>query len=299
MSEASVVHDDLTTVPKEFVHLKHDASVFITGWKQLGEGEFTLTARWPAAVEGRAYDPRVLTQTIRQSGLVIAHGAYDVPLTHHTLLHYFNFTVRPGFHVPNDRPSALDIEIKVSEPTRRGRNVSGLGMDVHVLQDNTTVAVANSEFGWISPAAYRRLRGEQLSNSWNEWRLPAPVAAHTVGRPAASDVVLAATGHPHRWQLRNDVANVILFDHPVDHVPGLALMEAGYQAAQAVLSPASFEPTGIASSFERYVEFDRPCWVEAERLASDRPGHTAVRVTGTQDGRSVFRLELSGTIRQR
>ncbi|MFD3656795.1 ScbA/BarX family gamma-butyrolactone biosynthesis protein [Streptomyces sp. NPDC058620] len=291
-----MIDDDLTTVSKEIVHLRRDASVFITDWKCHGPGDFTLTARWPATTIGHAYDPRVLTQTIRQSGLVIAHAAYDVPLSHQTLLHDFNFTVRPGFRVPSDRPSALDIGIRVSEPTRRGRNVSSLGMDVHVSQDNTTVAVANSEFGWISPAAYRRLRGEHLARGWNEWPLPTPVAPHTVGRLTASDVVLSATDHPHRWQLRNDAENLLLFDHPVDHVPGLALMEAGYQAAQALLSPAAFEPTGISSSYERYVEFDRPCWVEAELMPSPGPGCTTVRVTGMQDEQPVFRVELSGAV---
>ncbi|WP_258049995.1 ScbA/BarX family gamma-butyrolactone biosynthesis protein [Streptomyces finlayi] len=296
MSESPVIDDNLTAVPKEIVHLRRSTSVFITDWKRLGPGDFTLTARWPAGAVGHAYDPRVLTQTIRQSGLVIAHAAYDVPLSHQTLLHDFNFTVRPGFRVPTDSPCALQIGIKVSEPTRRGKNVSGLGMDVHVTQHNTTVAVANSEFGWISPAAYRRLRGEHLSGSWNEWPLPAPVAPHSVGRITPADVALSATEHPHRWQLRNDADNTLLFDHPVDHVPGLALMEAGYQAANAVFSPASFEPTGIASAFGRYVEFDRPCWLEAEVLPSPGVGLTAVRVTGVQDEEPAFHIELSGPV---
>ena len=42
----------------------------------------------------------VLTQTIRQSGLVIAHAAYGVPLSDQTLLNYFDFTVAPGFSTP-------------------------------------------------------------------------------------------------------------------------------------------------------------------------------------------------------
>ncbi|GAA3013256.1 ScbA/BarX family gamma-butyrolactone biosynthesis protein [Streptomyces fulvorobeus] len=283
-------------MPKEIVHLRRDASVFVTDWERLGPAQFALSARWPATVTAHAYDPRILTQTIRQSGLAIAHAAYGVPLSHQTLLHDFDFTVRPGFRVPHDRPADLEIAIRVSEPTRRGKSVSGLGMDVHVTQDNTTVAVANSEFGWISPAAYCRLRGDYLCRRWNEWPLPAPVAPRTVGRLTTADVVLSATDRPHRWQLRHDADNLLLFDHPVDHVPGLALMEAGYQAATALLSPASFEPTGIASSYERYVEFDRPCWVEAEVLPSPAPGCTAVRVTGTQDDTQAFRVELSGRV---
>ncbi|MEK8143999.1 AfsA-related hotdog domain-containing protein [Streptomyces sp. M10(2022)] len=169
-------------------------------------------------------------------------------------------------------------------------------MDVRVLQDNTMVARADSEFGWISPAAYRRLRGEHLCAEWDQWPLPEPVTPRSVGRSAATDVVLAPVpgGQPHHWQLRNDTDNVLLYDHPVDHVPGLVLMEAAHQAAHATLWPEPFEPTAVTSGFERYVEFDRPCWIRAQSLPAPGAGLFAVLVTGTQDGRTVFRSELSG-----
>lgn len=281
-------------MPKEYVHLGRDDTVFITGWRRIEDGEFSLSARWPAPDDQLPYDSRVLTQTIRQSGLVIAHAAYGVPLSHQTLLHYFDFTVVPGFRVPSGRSSSLTIEISVSEPKKNRRTVSSLGMDVRLFQDNTMVARADSEFGWISPAAYRRLRGEHTTDHWNEWPLPAPVDPRTVRRTSGTDVVLAAGERPHQWQLRNDTGNFLLYDHPVDHVPGLVLMEAAHQAAQAALYPTPFEPTAVASAFERYVEFDRPCWLQADVVPAAGPGQSAVLVTGTQDGQTVFRGRLSG-----
>ncbi|MFD9543644.1 ScbA/BarX family gamma-butyrolactone biosynthesis protein [Streptomyces sp. NPDC060022] len=287
-------HVDVRGVPKENVHLGRDATVFVTGWRRLEDGEFSLTAQWPSPDDGLRYDPRVLTQTIRQSGLAIAHAAYGVPLSHQTLLHYFDFTVAPGFRVPSGRSAALGVEISVSEPKKNRRTVSSLGMDVRLFQDNTLVARADSEFGWISPAAYRRLRGENLTAGWNEWTLPAPIEPRTVGRTSGTDVVLAPGERPNQWQLRNDTENFLLYDHPVDHVPGLVLMEAAHQAAQAVLHPLPFEPTAVASAFERYVEFDRPCWIGAEVVPAPGPGQSAVLVTGTQDGQTAFRGRLSG-----
>ncbi|MEU1210897.1 ScbA/BarX family gamma-butyrolactone biosynthesis protein [Streptomyces sp. NPDC005791] len=280
-------------VPKEYVHLRRSDMVLLTSWRSLEEGEFSLSARWPAPAAGRAYDPRVLTQTIRQSGLVIAHAAYGVPLEDQTLLHYFDFTVSPGFRVPTEGPGELAVEVSVTNPKKRGRSVSSLGMDVRVLQGGSLVAHADSEFGWVSPRAYRRLRGAHLTADWNTWPLPAPVDAHTVGRAVPSEVVLAAGDRPRHWQLRNDVADTVLYDHPVDHVPGLVLMEAADQAARAALHPARFEATTVTSAFERYAEFDRPCWVEAELLPA-APGEASVLVTATQDGETVFRGGLSG-----
>ena len=141
------------------------------------------------------------------------------------------------------------------------------------------VARADSEFGWISPRVYRRLRGEHLTVDWNAWPLPAPVDPRTVGRHTPADVVLAAGDRPRHWQLRNDVENVLLYDHPVDHVPGLALMEAARPGrTRRSAHPARFEATTVTSAFERYAEFDRPCWVEAETLPVG-PGEISVLVT--------------------
>ncbi|WP_069171745.1 ScbA/BarX family gamma-butyrolactone biosynthesis protein [Streptomyces griseus] len=288
--------EDPVGVPKEYVHLSRADAVLISGWDRLEDGEFSLTAHWPVPQDGMPYDPRVLVQTIRQSGLAIAHAEYGVPLSHHTLLDSFDFTVAPGFSVSaSPRQSCpLTVRISLAEQKKRGRSVSSLGMDIRLFHDNDLVARADCQFGWISPGAYRRLRGERLSAGWNTWPLPEPVAPRTVGRATPTDVVLAPGDRPRHWQLRNDVDNVLLFDHPVDHVPGLVLMEAAHQAAHATLHPTPFEPTTIATTFERYTEFDRPCWIEAEAVPTGAPGETAVLVTGVQDGRTVFRGRLSG-----
>jgi hypothetical protein len=106
-------------------------------------------------------------------------------------------------------------------------------------------------------------------------------------------VVLAPTAVPHRWQLRNDVSNVLLFDHPVDHVPGLVLWEAAQQAAHALLAPRTSLPVSVATSYLRYVEFDQPCLIEAHVLSPEGPGRFAVRVTGTQADAPAFTADIS------
>ncbi|MFE0190672.1 ScbA/BarX family gamma-butyrolactone biosynthesis protein [Streptomyces sp. NPDC058989] len=279
---------------QEYAHLKNSDRLFVTGWNSRGSGEFSLTAQWPAVHGGRRCDPRVLAQTIRQSGLVITHAEYGVPLSHQMLLHDFNFTVNPEFNLPQNRPTDLDIDVTVAGTGPSGRVGSALDMKLHIRQGQTTVAHADFQCAWSSPAAYRRLRGAHLGVDWGSWTLPAPVAPKLVGRSSAADVVLAASDRPRRWQLRNDTGNTLLFDHPVDHVPGLALLEAAYQAAHATIAPAGFDPTVFTSSFARYVEFDEPCWIETELLPRSAAGPLAVQVTGVQGGRTVFRAGLSG-----
>ncbi|WP_142212826.1 AfsA-related hotdog domain-containing protein [Streptomyces sp. SLBN-118] len=55
--------------------------------------------------------------------------------------------------------------------------------------------------------------------------LPPPACLTPFGRDRFEDVVLAATDRPDRWQLRVDTTHPILFDHLVDHAPGMLLLE--------------------------------------------------------------------------
>lgn len=284
-----------TTVSKEFAHLRNDTTVLVTGWRRSGPDEFLLTAQWPASTSADhwPYDPRVLAQAIRQGGLVIAHAEYGVPLTHQTLLNHLDYTVSQGFRVPRDRPLPMEIRVRPRPAQRRGRAARSLTVDVDIRHDGITTVRSDSAFGWISPAAYQRLRGPRLTVDWGNWPVPAPVAPEIVGRSSPTDVLLAPGGRRHRWQLRHDVSNTLLYDHPVDHVPGLVLLETAHQAAHATVGPP-VEITAIASSYSRYVEFDAPCWIEATALPEPGAGRFRVLVTGTQDGETAFRIELSG-----
>ncbi|MFF0074973.1 ScbA/BarX family gamma-butyrolactone biosynthesis protein [Streptomyces sp. NPDC005494] len=278
---------------KDHVHLQRSDMVLLTSWQRVEDGEFSLHGTWPAPAAGLPYDQRMLTQTVRQSGLTIAHAAYGAPLSDHTVLNYFDLTVAPGFGIPAGAPCDISVDVSVKHAKERGGKVSSLDMEFRIFQGGSMVARAESEFGWLSTRVYRRLRGEHFVIDWNAWPLPAPVDPRTVRRTEPADVVLSAGDRPLRWQLRNDIGNTVLYDHPVDHVPGLALIEAAHQAAIAAVYPATLEATTVNCAFEMYTEFDRPCWMEAEVLPA-APGEASVLVTATQDGKTVFRGRLSG-----
>ncbi|MET9432573.1 ScbA/BarX family gamma-butyrolactone biosynthesis protein [Streptomyces sp. NPDC006551] len=277
-----------------YTHLRRDESILVVGWERSGAHSFTLDIRWPGVQGDLPYDPRVLAQTIRQSGLLIAHAEYDVPLSHQTVLNILDFTVAPGFRAPRDGTSDLRVELDVSEPRRGPRNPSALRVSLHILHGDVTVARVDSEFGWVSPPVYRRLRGEYASVDWAGWPVPAPVAPELVGRTDTVDVLLSPGEEPNRWLLRNDVANTLLFDHPVDHVPGLVLLEAAQQAAHALVAPARFTPTWVSTRYSRYVEFDQPCWIEAETLPTPDPNVLSLRVRGVQRGETAFTVDFEG-----
>lgn len=277
-----------------YAHLRREEHLLVTGWESPSPRRVVLDVRWPAVQGDLPYDPRVLAQTVRQSGLVVAHAVYGVPLTHQTMLSTLDIDMAPGLRVPRGRPSALEVEVVVTGRGDCRRTASALNMSFRVLQDGVTVARAESEFTWISERVYARVRGARREVEWGAWRVPPPVDARLVGRASPGEVVLAAGDAPGRWLLRNDPDHHLLFDHPVDHVPGLALLEAADQAARALRAPGPFAPTAIEAVYRRYVEFDRPCWIQAEPL----PWPGAVRVVGTQDGETAFRVDFREGIRE-
>ncbi|MER8045949.1 ScbA/BarX family gamma-butyrolactone biosynthesis protein [Streptomyces sp. NPDC094032] len=288
-SRTSVVHRVSPTASlAAYAHLRREEHLLVTGWERRTGCDVVVGVRWPAVQGELPYDPRVLAQTVRQSGLVVAHAVYDVPLTHQTMLSTLDLAMAPGLRVPRGRASALEVHVAVRDGGDGRRTTSALHMTFRVLADGVQVAGAESEFTWISERVYARVRGDRRSLAWGAWEVPPPVPAALVGRTAPGEVMLAEGDRPDRWLLRNDPGDRLLFDHPVDHVPGLALLEAADQAARALRAPAPFEPTAIEASYRRYVEFDRPCWITAAALPE--PG--AVRVVGTQEGETAFRVDF-------
>jgi 2-oxo-3-(phosphooxy)propyl 3-oxoalkanoate synthase len=283
-----------TTVPKEFVHRAAVAEVMLTGWQREDDAHYRITAQWPRGhsfftpIGGSHYDPLMTAETIRQVGSLLAHAEFDVPLDHHFLMWDLDFSVDPEHLRIDDVPATLDIEVTCTEIKRRGRHLTGLRYEAVLRRQGRTAATGSASYTCTTPAVYQRLRAQQGAGERPPLPLTAPASPQSVGRMSPIDVVLTPIGEPFRWQLRVDTRHPVLFDHPVDHVPGMVLVEAARQAAAAALGRSVFLPTGITSEFMRYAELDSPCPIEARRVDGPEDEERVV-VTGHQDGQPVFR----------
>ncbi|WP_327069963.1 transcriptional regulator [Kitasatospora sp. NBC_01250] len=285
-----------STVPREYVHRTAVAEVFLTGWQPTGPDEFRVTAQWPRAhafygTQHGLYDPLLLCETIRQTFPLLSHAAYHVPFDHHLSWDYLRYTLRPDVLRVDRAPAEVELRIKCFDLTRRGNRLAATSMHFQVFLDGTQLATATTRFACHSPAVYRRLReGRADHGPLLHPLLPlAPaVEASLVGRDRAGDVVLGATDRPGQWELRAELTHPVLFDHPVDHAPGMLLLEAARQAAQAVTADHPTLPTGMDAAFFRYVELDSPCWITAES-----PDQSHTLVTARQHDRTVFSATLT------
>ncbi|WP_435975549.1 ScbA/BarX family gamma-butyrolactone biosynthesis protein [Streptomyces sp. Qhu_M48] len=273
-------------LPQEYVHLHKQEAVLLTNWSILGSGRYAVSAHWP---RGGLFGDSVqllLAQTIRQSCLLIGHAELSVPLSHQTLMEWMDFSVSSDFYDPKNKPDNLFILL-----TFRPNNPRSLRVELSILSEGRLVAESLLDFSWIAPGAYRRLRGAHAEVPWGEAVVPPAVPAHTVGRADEHEVLLAPTAAPHRWELRTDVSNTALYDHRVDHVPGLVLIEAAYQAAHAVTGPGR-GPVRVMSTFDSYVEFDAPCLIDAVVVPATDEDTARVEVTGVQNGERTFSVTM-------
>ncbi|MEU2963273.1 hypothetical protein EQK42_12540 [Streptomyces albidoflavus] len=281
-----------TTVPKEFVHRSGVAEVMLTRWERVDDTHFTLSAQLPrrhsffSTVEG-CHDPLLVAETIRQTGILLAHAEFGVPLGHQFLMWDLTVGLRPENLLVQGTPAALDISVTCTDVKRRGANLSGMHYAAVIRRDGEIAATGSATFTCTSPAVYGRLRASRVGDAVIPIPLTSPTAPQAVGRLSPTDVVLSPTPAPDRWQLRVDTGHPVLFDHPVDHVPGMVLLEAARQAAAAFLGRPCL-PVSLTSEFTRYAELNAPCLIEVCRLPSEAGDRQNLLVTARQDGAVVF-----------
>ncbi|MFD8309276.1 ScbA/BarX family gamma-butyrolactone biosynthesis protein [Streptomyces sp. NPDC059690] len=292
-----------STVPKELVHRASVAEVMLTDWARRGEHHFTLAAQWPrghsffTAIDG-CHDPLIAAETIRQSGLLLAHAEYGVPLGHHFLVSDLHVTVVPAQMRVGAAPASLELDVRVHDIKERRGDTTGLRIEVAIHRDGHLAATGGGTLTCIAPRVYQRLRAPHTGPDGTQvLPLTAPEPPQRVGRMSPTDVVLSPLRAPDRWQLRVDTRHPALFDHPLDHVPGMLLIEAARQATTATLGHASL-PLTVASEFLHYVELDTPCTIQATPTTGTGTGpggNRTVHITARQNQTDVFRCTLTTT----
>lgn len=290
-----------TTVPREYVHRACHAEVFLTGCRRLDEHRFALTGEWPrvhpffTSADGRRHAALQAAETVRQTGLFLAHSEFDVPLGHQFLLSELYLTTFEENMVIGRGPSDLSLTAACTDVVLRGKRLSEFGMDITIERDGRPCAVGGGRFTCISDGTYRRLRGTAATARLDARTQPRrTLEAAAAGKASPADVVLAATDLPDRWLLDPDPRHTILFEHAGDHYPGMVLLEAAWQAATALGGPRGVSPVSVHAQFERYAEFDSPVWIDAAPLGG-WDGEPSIWVTGTQQDRTVFTATATGT----
>ncbi|MET8627676.1 ScbA/BarX family gamma-butyrolactone biosynthesis protein [Kitasatospora sp. NPDC004669] len=288
------------TVSRHLVHRASVSEVFLTGWQATGPYDFLLGAQWPRMhgfyrLPGdRYHDPVLMAETVRQAGLLIGHAGFGVPRDHHFVMEDLGYALGeaglPGLAVTAG-PASLMLTVGCEDVRMRHGRLASLRVHAEITRDGLRIGHGSGQLRVLTPASYERLRGPGRPGSTPP-RPPAPAAPELVGRAEPADVVLSPTLRPDTWLLRADAEHPVLFDHAPDHVPEMLVLEAARQAAQRLRHPEPVVPVELVTSFDHYIELDRPCFVRAVREQSPDGRHTPVLVRLVQDGRTAAECRL-------
>jgi 2-oxo-3-(phosphooxy)propyl 3-oxoalkanoate synthase len=286
-----------TTAAKEYVRRAALTEVLLTGWNKTGPDSFLVSAQWPRchrfySSEHGVHDPLLLCQSLRQCGLLLTHAAFKVPFGYQLGWSSLRYSANPEAMRIGNAPAEIAMHVRCTDIRYRRSLPVAMTMRIEVVRDAALLAVATIAFGQHAPAVYRRLRAGRSDAAGlcaNAPRPASPIPADVAGRTSREDVVLSPTEDRLRWRLRVDTSHPVLFDHPVDHVPGMLLLESVRQASHA-LHPSGgvMMPTLMDVSFNRYVELDEPCWIEAEAMPSTAGSRKVIRVNALQSGTFAF-----------
>ncbi|MET8977504.1 ScbA/BarX family gamma-butyrolactone biosynthesis protein [Streptomyces sp. NPDC004539] len=269
--------------------------VFVRQWQKICPHIHTVTLAWPRShafytLGSGVTSPMLLAETVRQALAVLSHEAQGVPLNHRLGWEHAHYTFTEAALRPRSEPMDVRLRVTHERITRRKLGSARLIARIEAACADGPLGTAVIQYITHPPAIYDRLRGT-YADARRAFAAapppPAPVAPPLVDRTAPEDVVIAPGTAPHRFRLRVDTSHPVLFDHPHDHIPGMVLLEAVVQAAR-VSVPGDLRPVALDTAFQRYVEFDTPCWIELEPAAPDETGQARYAVTGTQNGRPVF-----------
>jgi len=274
-------------VPRQLVHRQAGSEVLLTGWRRETAETFALRATLPRAhhfysdTNGR-HDPLLLAEAVRQAGLLVSHAEFDVPFGYQFLMHGLSVECDPDGLRVGPEPAELLLRLTCHDLRRRGARLAGMSYHVHLYRSGAPIGTGRAHFDCLSPAVYGRVRDRPQPEPPAHPAAP-PLDPALVGRERPSEVVLAPTADEHTWELRVDQTHPVFFDHPVDHIPGMLMVEALRQAAWHAVHPEPLRLRALRIEFHRYAELDRPCLIH--RTAGT--GSESVELTVTQDGELV------------
>ncbi|AHH99172.1 ScbA/BarX family gamma-butyrolactone biosynthesis protein [Kutzneria viridogrisea] len=300
------------TMDKALVHRVAVAEVFVTGAVAAAEGEYRIGVQVPRhhGMYGDAlhttgrYDPMFFLEACRQSTYVVVHLFHDVPLDRNFILRDVAVrVVDSDLLAIGETPTEAVLHVRVQRQFRnRDRALTGMRVGYQVVIDGRVAVECELSASWITAREHDALRTrsrEDLGLGARPTACPAArrAPAELVNRRVPLNVVISRPVRDdrggHRAALIADTTHPSLFDHPLDHLPGMLEVEACRQLALASLGPG-WRLDRLSARFREFAEFDLPthCVTDLPEPQDGDQDGVRVPVRVVQAGRTVLEAEV-------
>lgn len=307
------------TVPRELVHRMSLTEVFVTGVLARDEDTLDVGMQIPrshafyrdTAGCHHVYDPMVLVEAARQTLIMLGHRLFEMPFGTKFILRDIALgdTDLAALSV-RGVPTEVVLRCRILRRFHGREGVSGARVSYSALIGDRVAATLECNMSWVTATRWQTMREERRAALGLP--LNAPFEAHDserripkalVDRRDPANVVISPLRLPPGGdgtgtaRLVVDTGHPVLFDHPLDHVPGMLILEAFRQLSIATavengtLPSASAVLTGLSARFTGFGELDLPITCESVRTAGDGTNavlHCAMK----QDGRTIADGEL-------
>lgn len=232
------------TIDRSLVHRDAIAEVLLTDLIQVSETDFVIAAQWPRShrvyrpdPDGR-HDPMLILETVRQAGLALSHVGFNVGRDQQSVMHNVGFTLNPDTE-PRALRAATNLTIGVHclNVVYRGPALRSMTVELRFAADGQKFAIGTGMISWLSRRTYSALRarsGARLSDPVTPFADLQPVQASTMRAESDSLLAVEPNGSDRHRRLVVPLDHPVYFDHPLDHAPGMMLIDAAWQAVTAM-----------------------------------------------------------------
>lgn len=253
--------------PGALAHKQNLAEVLITGLQAEGDRNALVCVQWPRAhyfysVNSAEADTLLISETMRQICVALAHSQFGVEFSKKFVLS--NLQVDNLGEIPNFStltPTDIHAHVRVNKLERNKSSVVRQHITVEFAVGPKIFALGSLAARILDADVYRRLRKGASAISSNS--IDFHHGAHTpYVRHVTRGDAIKQTEHKNRWILTPDTNHPILFDHPLDHVPGMFLVECLRQAASYRMGHSYIGPRNVKIEFLRMIELADECTLE-------------------------------------
>ncbi|OZE86588.1 hypothetical protein CH298_19680 [Rhodococcoides fascians] len=263
-----------STVPRQLVHRRSPADVLLTDYETV-DGMHRAAVQLPTSHRmfvpvRRTHDSLMIAEALRQAVSLFCHVEHDVPLDHVVYIEHFRFDILDLLSVDNIDDS-LVAESITTDRTFEDESLDNLKLSARLLNRGQVVASGTASVRPIGPDVYSKVRKPTMADPHFRY-LPAGtevVEPAGVGRLDPSDVVLARHTSDGTLVVAPDPRNLAMFDHSVEYLPGVTMLEAARQALRSATGCVGLDFTSLEVRFLGFAEWANPCTVIVDSDTTD------------------------------
>ena len=274
------------TVPRELVHKASVHEVLLTDARQVSEDVYICAGELPRTHSFYSdgfyndgisvrYDAMLPMELKRQGGVLVAHRWHDVPQGHRFVFLGIDLDIQhPDTLAVGGAPARVVMTMRIVDRQYRGDTLTGYSLETDFTIDGVDACSATGAVMFMPRPAYEAMRRKQREAHGLAPETPArssdrrfPVAPELLGRSNENNVVLSSlcrlqATESYEAGVVVDDRHPCLFDHRLDHVPGMLLLEAHRQIAIAAaadslgVAPSQLVITGTGAKFDSFAELD-------------------------------------------